>query len=173
MNKRRFRPLWTVPCMLFLLLLCFWLDERGEQKRDVDPYLLSFSDNCASYEDDLLCSLDALTPWEWDIVWFLPAGPEDAQEVKLPAVKTPVQLKQAVGDAPAVYCLAFVREDELVYLLSDQCAAAGYRMDLSALPAAAAGTPVHMEQSAPPLFCKVPAENGKVSLLVLQKPENS
>ena len=60
-----------------------------------------------------------------------------------------------------------------MYLLSDQCAAAGYRMDLSALPAAAAGTPVHMEQSAPPLFCKVPTENGKVSLLVLQKPENS
>ena len=151
----------------------FWLDKRAGQKSNVDPYLLSFSDNCASYEDDLLCSLDALTPWEWDIVWFLPAGPEDAQEVKLPAVKTPVQLKQAVGDAPAAYCLAFVREDELVYLLSDQCAAAGYRMDLSALPAAAAGTLVHMEQSAPPLFCKVPTENGKVSLLVLQKPENS
>ena len=108
MNKRRFRPLWTVPCMLFLLLLCFWLDERGEQKRDVDPYLLSFSDNCASYEDDLLCSLDALTPWEWDIVWFLPAGPEDAQEVKLPAVKTPVQLKQAVGDAPAALSLIHI-----------------------------------------------------------------
>ena len=113
MNKR-FRPLWTVPCMLFLLLLCFWLDKRAGQKSNVDPYLLSFSDNCASYEDDLLCSLDALTPWEWDIVWFLPAGPEDAQEVKLHAVKTPVQLKQAVGDAPAAYCLAFVREDELV-----------------------------------------------------------
>ena len=169
MNKR-FRTLWIVPCAVLVLLLCFFLDEREEQKSDIAPYLLSFSDNCAGYADDTLCELDALTPWDWDTVWFLPAGPGAPDEVELPDVEEEIELEDAVGDTPAAYCLAFVKDGELVYLLSDQCADAGYRMNLDEVPNVATGSPLHCENDQTLVLRKTPAEGGQISLLTLQRP---
>ncbi len=169
MNKR-FRPLWIVPCAVLVLLLCAFLDETAEKKNDVDPYLLSFSDNCAGYEDDSLCQLDALTPWDWDSVWFIPAGKGAAHEVTLPGLAEEIETDDAAGDKPAAYCLAFIKDDALVYLLSDQCIDAEYRLELSNLPAADSSGMVCLTNNDSIVFRKTPAEGGKINLLTLQKP---
>lgn len=168
--SKRFRPLWILPCAIAVLLLCFLLDERAEQKSDIDPYLLSFSDNCAGYADDTLCQLDALTPWDWDTVWFIPAQKGASGEVTLPGTAITVHTADAAGDAPAAYCLAFVKDGELVYLLSDQCEDAQYRLQLQELPAADGTGIVHMENTGSIVFRKTPAEGGKINLLTLQRP---
>lgn len=123
--KKKFGPIWIFPCVAAVLLLCFAVDERGEKKSELEPYMLSFSDNFSGYDDGSPCQLDALTPWDWDTVWFVPA---DSGSVKLSGLGGAVSPRDAHGDAPESWFLVFARDGAVTYVLSDCCEDAGYRL---------------------------------------------
>lgn len=117
-----------------VLSVSFLVTRHGRENGDT--FLRSFAENLDTFEDDSICGLPDVTPWEWDTVYFVPPHTNQKQVEKIIGFSTDAQLadKSKSGEGRIV----FVENDKVVEIMSFYSSECTYIVDADSFFRAAA-----------------------------------